>query len=91
VQPEPALPVGLVQARLKLRSPSCVGLTAKVGFRDFAATVRGWVSEQHLVPLQHERRASFPHHSRDHIGNLQSMLPVAAANAAAAAEYQWYQ
>jgi hypothetical protein len=29
----------------ELRSPSCVGLAAMVGFRDFAATVRGCVSE----------------------------------------------
>ncbi len=67
----------------ELRSPSSVGLTAILGFRVFAATVRGFVSEPRPALLQNKRRASFPHHSRDHIGNLQSPLLVAAARAAA--------
>ena len=35
--------------------------------------------------MHNKRHASFPHHSRDDLGNLQSMLLAAAARAAAAA------
>ena len=49
-------------------------LTAIVGFRDFAATGKGCVSVPRPVLLQQRRRASFPHHSRHHIGSLQSMF-----------------
>jgi hypothetical protein len=45
VQPQPALPVGLCTDPPGLRNPSGVGPSALVGFRDFAATVRGFVSE----------------------------------------------
>ncbi len=63
---------------------ACSRLTAVVGFRDFAAAVRGCVSEPPPHLSQNERRTSFPHHSRDHIGNLQSTLLVAAATASEA-------
>ena len=79
VQQQPALPAGLVWTRL-----NCAARAASVSLPSVDSGISLPRLEvvflsKHPVPLQNKRRASFPHRSRELIGNLQSMLRVAVA------------